>query len=221
MVPPVAPIVLSSLPRVPARAAALALVAAGAVVAAFALAPLLVAAVRETRPAPADLRAALPDVPAGVELRLVASDDADAFAAGVAPGAEYVFVTDRLAADYPREEVAAVVAHELGHVEARHLHRRCGLLAVCAAGCALAAGVAGPGAAVAVLAAGVAALVALAVRQERAADAHAVRRVGAAATRRALARLDRSDAGGLARRACALAGVRTPLGRRRDRLPDP
>lgn len=206
-----------ALPHVPAAAVALAVAGAGIVVAVFALAPCLVALVRATRPLSAGVRADL-NVPADADLRVVESETVDAFAAGVLPGAERVYVTDTLVAASSRDELRAVVAHEMGHVEAGHARQRCALLAGVAAGTALVGpGFGATGLAVAGFAVGVAGLAWLGRRQERAADEFAVRRAGADASRRALGRLDRAAAGPL-RWLCTRLGVRTPTGRRADRL---
>jgi STE24 endopeptidase len=52
---------------------------------------------------------------------------ANALVAGTIPGLNYVFITDHLIAEFPDEEIEAIVAHELGHLEHRHLWYQGGL----------------------------------------------------------------------------------------------
>ncbi|HEX7049372.1 MAG TPA: M48 family metalloprotease [Longimicrobiales bacterium] len=48
---------------------------------------------------------------------------ANAMVSGILPGVRWVFVTDALLNQAPADEVAAIVAHELAHLEHRHLSR--------------------------------------------------------------------------------------------------
>jgi STE24 endopeptidase len=52
---------------------------------------------------------------------------ANALVAGTIPGLNYVFITDHLIEEFPDEEIEAIVAHELGHLEHRHLWYQGGL----------------------------------------------------------------------------------------------
>ncbi|MFB6151565.1 MAG: M48 family metallopeptidase [Haloarculaceae archaeon] len=111
------------------------LVAAGLGLVAVALAPFaLVVALRTRWPSDAE-RDLLGDVLGGVHLRVV--DDrtrvGSAVAAGVLPGARYVFVTESLFDVLDDDEVRAVVAHEVGHHERHHVLLRFALLAAAAA----------------------------------------------------------------------------------------
>lgn len=118
----------------PPTAAVVALLAV--TVGTFAVSPYLVRLLRETRPLPTELRSALGPVcrRAGVEpgaVRIVGGDDtSDAFATGLLPGSERVFLTERLVAEFSPGEVEALVAHELAHVRKRHLWQRCGMTVV-------------------------------------------------------------------------------------------
>lgn len=167
------------------------------VVAAFGLAlaagtPLVVPRFLPTRgPGPAE--AFLREAAGGFPVRVVdAGPHANAMAAGVLPGLRTVFVTEALVARLPREECAAVVAHEVGHHHRGHVPLRLG-----AAGAvvlpwlgATAAGVPGAfevGAVAAALA--VPALFRLMRWTEHDADAYAAARTDGAALVRGLSRL--------------------------------
>lgn len=65
------------------------------------------------------------DAADGLAVRVVdAGPHANAMAAGVLPGLRVVFVTDALVARLPRDECAAVVAHEVGHHRRGHVPLR-------------------------------------------------------------------------------------------------
>lgn len=176
---------------------------------ATALAPFAVVVALRTRWPTADERARLADVLGGVRLRVV--DDrtrvGSAFAAGVLPGARYVFVTESLFDVLDDDELRAVVAHEVGHHERHHVLLRFSTLAL-AASAALGLSALVPDEAalvtVAVGAAPVAVVLAWVVRAtERSADDYAAAAVGGAALASALERLAERryvfDATGLAR----------------------
>lgn len=176
--------------------------AALAVAAGFALAPYVVGLLTPTRRPGRALRERLestPGTPAARQVRVVPGEEGeriDAFAVGVVPTHEYVFVTEALIETFEPDEAAAVLAHEAGHLGRGHLRRRCAA-AVCAgpAWGALAAAVPGVGAGAALVGfAGtvLAVAVVLGVHHEYDADRHAARRVGRDPTLRALERLERS-----------------------------
>ena len=75
------------------------------------------------RPTPVEATA-MPACARGVHVRVVETGRhsvANALAAGLFPGAQYVFVTDALFDVLDREAAAAVVAHEVGHHERAHI----------------------------------------------------------------------------------------------------
>ena len=169
-------------------------------------------------------RATVDDVlPPGVRLRVV--DDrtrlGSAFAAGVLPGAEYVFLTESLFDTLDDREVRAVVAHEVGHHEREHVLVRYLLVAV-AAGAALGVASVAPDAALVAILAGTppfaVALAWVVRRTEAQADAYAAAVVGGPALAGALETLaDRryiAEGGGPAR----ILSHHPPLGERIDRL---
>lgn len=171
---------------------------AAAVVAGFALAPWVLVLLAPTRRPESALRQRLrstPGTPAPERVRVVTGsrgEAVDAFAVGVLPGGEYVFVTEALLTTFDPDEVEAVLAHEAGHLGMGHLRRRCGaagLAGLAWVGVVPAVGpLAAAGAAVGLLAA----VIGLGVRQEYAADRYAAGRTGRDATLRALERLERS-----------------------------
>uniref|UniRef100_UPI003F55D6A3 M48 family metallopeptidase n=1 Tax=Halosimplex halobium TaxID=3396618 RepID=UPI003F55D6A3 len=159
---------------------------------ATALTPFALVVALRTRWPTDDERAAVGDtLPAGVRLRVV--DDrtrlGSAFAAGVVPGAEYVFLTESLFATLDGDELRAVVAHEVGHHAHGHVLLRYLLVAV-AAGAALGVASVAPDAALVAVLLGTppfaVALAAVVRRTERQADAYAAEAVGGAALADAL-----------------------------------
>jgi STE24 endopeptidase len=169
-------------------------VAAAFTLGASALAPVaLVVALRTRWPTDGE-REAVVDVLGDYRLRIV--DDrtrvGSALAAGLLPGARYVFLTESVLATLDDEEVRAVVAHEVGHHEREHVLLRSVAVAV-VAGAVLALVEVAPGLALVVLAVGAvpaAAAFAWVVRTtERRADAYAARAVGGRALASALDRL--------------------------------
>ncbi|QLH80930.1 M48 family metalloprotease [Halosimplex pelagicum] len=130
-------------------------------------------------------------LPDGVRLRVV--DDrtrlGSAFAVGIVPGAEYVFLTESLFDALDGEELRAVVAHEVGHHEHGHVLLRYLLVAV-AAGAALGAASVAPDAALVAILAGTppfaVALAWVVRRTEAQADAYAAEAVSGAALAGAL-----------------------------------
>ncbi|WP_459193300.1 M48 family metalloprotease [Halosimplex sp. J119] len=168
------------------------LAAVGLGLVATALTPFAVVVALRTRWPTDDERAAVADVlPPGVRLRVV--DDrtriGSAFAAGVVPGAEYVFCAESLFAVLDDAELRAVVAHEVGHHAHEHVLLRYSMVAVLA-GVALGVASVAPGIALAALVVGTApAAVALAWvvrRTEEQADAYAAEAAGGAALASAL-----------------------------------
>ncbi|QLH76607.1 M48 family metalloprotease [Halosimplex rubrum] len=159
---------------------------------ATALAPFaLVVGLRTRWPTDAERAAVDAALPDGIRLRVV--DDrtrlGSAVAAGIVPGAEYVFLTESLFDTLDGDELRAVVAHEVGHHAGGHVLLRYLLVAV-AAGAALGAASVAPDAAlVAVLAGTPPFAVALAWvvrRTEEQADAYAAEVVSGAALAGAL-----------------------------------
>ncbi len=177
---------------------------AAAVVAGFAVAPWIVSLFTPTKRPGIALRERLestPGTPAPGRVRIVSGERGeavDAFAVGVLPGAEYVFVTEGLLASFDAEEAAAVLAHEAGHLRLGHLRRRCvaaGLAGLAWAVVASSVRAVGPLAATVGFAGCLLAVVlALGVRHEYAADRYAAGRTGQDATLRALRSLERSTA---------------------------
>lgn len=157
-----------------------------------ALAPVaLVVALRTRWPTDTE-RARVADLlPSGVALRVV--DDrtriGSAFAAGVVPGLERVFVTESLFDVLEDDELRAVVAHEVGHHERHHVLLRFSLVAL-AAGAAVGVASSAPDLALAGIVVGAvpfALVLAWVVRRtEHAADAYAARVVGGPALADAL-----------------------------------
>ncbi|PSP76528.1 hypothetical protein BRC81_13015 [Halobacteriales archaeon QS_1_68_20] len=175
---------------------------AAAVVAGFAVAPWVVSLFAPTRRPGTELREqleSLPGSPAPARVRVVTGgrgEAVDAFAVGVFPGAEYVYVTEGLLASFDAEESAAVLAHEAGHLRLGHLRRRCAAAGLAGVTWAVVAGsVSAVGPLVATVGfAGclLAVVLALGVRHEYAADRFAAERTGRDATLRALRSLERS-----------------------------
>jgi len=173
---------------------------AAAVVAGFAFAPLVIGRFLSTRPPEGLLSLPLDDPTRRV--RVVTGRhgrEVDAFAAGILPGREYVFVTEALVESFEADELAAVLAHEEAHLRFGHLRRRCAaavaLTFAWAAGLATLGPVSGPGTmgATAGFAGALAVVVGgLGVRHEYRSDRYAVRRTGADATLRALGRLEQA-----------------------------
>lgn len=172
-----------------------AVVAVGLAFLATALAPVALVVALRTRWPTDDERDLVADLlPPGVALRVVDNRTrvGSAFAAGVVPGVERVFVTEALFDVLDDDELRAVVAHEVGHHERHHVLLRFSLAAL-AAGAAL--GVAGyaPVATMYALLVGAVPLVAglawVVRRTEYAADGHAARVVGGPALADALERL--------------------------------
>lgn len=171
-----------------------------AAVAGFALAPWVIGQFTATRRPDRGLRTRLATrsgLPAADSVRVVTGSrgqEVDAFAVGIVPGREYVHVTEALVDSFDDDELAAVLAHEAGHVELGHLRRRCGVAmllglgwgALAAAGVGTAAASVGFGATLFV------AVLALAIRHEYEADRYAASRIGRDGTRRALERLKRT-----------------------------
>lgn len=92
-------------------------------------APLFVRRMVRTRPLTATERAAIPsDVPVHV-LLTGRGGPANALAAGVLPGLQCVYVTERLLEALPSHEAAAIVTHEVGHHRRRHVPIRLGVVA--------------------------------------------------------------------------------------------
>ncbi|MFC7140674.1 M48 family metalloprotease [Halosimplex aquaticum] len=151
----------------------------------------LVVALRTRWPTDAERAVVEGVLPPGVRLRVV--DDrtrlGSAFAAGLVPGAEYVFCTESLFAVLDDEELRAVVAHEVGHHEHEHVLLRYSIVAA-AAGVALGVASAAPQLALAAILVGTApAAVVLAWvvrRTEEQADAYAAAAVSGAALASAL-----------------------------------
>ncbi len=179
------------------------------------------------RPPTHEEAAAIPACAHGLRVRVVETGRhpvANAVAAGVLPGARYVFVTDALFRTLDADATAAVVAHEVGHHRRGHVPARFLATGVALAPLFLAAtGVLD--ALVPAVAASVALLLAVGplVRwTEFDADAYAAARVGSPAMERALATLaDRGlvpvDRSRLAR----LFSFHPAIGRRVDRLRTP
>lgn len=173
---------------------------AAATVAGFALAPWVIGQFAATRRPHRDLRSTLAaesGLPAPDCVRVVTGsqgEEVDAFAVGIAPGREYVHVTEALVDSFDDDELAAVLAHEAGHVELGHLRRRCAvamLLGLCW-GAVAATGIGTAAASVGFGATLFAAVLALAIRHEYEADRYAAGRTGRDATLRALERLKRT-----------------------------
>lgn len=180
--------------------ALLPVVAATAVVAGFAVVPWMVGRLTTTaRPGPVlrsllDANVGLPDPKRVRVISGARGRHIDAFAVGIVPDREYVYVTDALVESFDDDELAAVLAHEAGHVELNHLRKRCGVAALAGLGWGALAAV-GVGPATASVGFGVtlfAGMLALGVRQEYDADRYAARRVGREETLRALERLKRT-----------------------------
>lgn len=101
----------------------------------MALQPYLIILLHDTRELAGPLRERLDTFCAeqGRSLRNVYRIDgqgnklANALVAGTIPGFNYVFITDHLIEGFPDEEIEAIVAHELGHLEHRHLWSQGGL----------------------------------------------------------------------------------------------
>ena len=55
---------------------------------------------------------------------------ANALVTGIIPGRRFVFLTQELVENLDRDEICAVVAHELAHIRHRHLLRRLGVMAL-------------------------------------------------------------------------------------------
>ncbi|WP_424016983.1 M48 family metallopeptidase [Halorientalis pallida] len=119
-------------------------------------------------------------VPADCRLRVV--DDRTRFgvalAAGVLPGQRYVFVAESLFSGLDERELAAVVAHEVGHHEGGHVPRRFGAVLAAVAPLLVALELGGTTAlfaGVGLAAAGAVGAFAVVRRTEYAADAYAAR----------------------------------------------
>ncbi|MGB9963767.1 M48 family metallopeptidase [Halobacterium hubeiense] len=207
----------------PSGPASLAAVAVAATLVAVSLPP-LAARFGPVR-APTDAEAALvPPCADGLRVRVVETGQhpvANALAAGVLPGARYVFVTDALFHTLDADATTAVLAHEVGHHRRGHVFAR-----FLATGLALAPlFLAGTGFVDALVPAVVlSAVLLLAVGPlvrwtEFDADAYAAARVGDAAMERALATLaDRSLVPAERSRLARLVSFHPGVGRRRRRL---
>ncbi|MFC7212844.1 M48 family metalloprotease [Saliphagus sp. GCM10025334] len=94
----------------------------------FAIGPWLVDRQNDTAELPSEVAdrcerlAAAADV--DIRFRLVDDDRSSALASGIVPGLRTVFVSDSLRIRLEATEFEAVVIHELGHVQRRHLERR-------------------------------------------------------------------------------------------------
>lgn len=171
-----------------------------AVVAGFALAPRIVEGITATRRPNPDFRdrlAARSGLPVPGRVRVVTGTRGrriDAFAVGIVPGHEYVYVTEALVESFDEDELDAVLAHEAGHLELGHLRRRCSVAVLLGLAWGVPAAV-GLGTAAATVGFGVTlfgAVLVQGIRHEYDADRLAARRAGHGATRRALERLKRS-----------------------------
>ncbi|ELZ29162.1 peptidase M48 Ste24p [Halosimplex carlsbadense 2-9-1] len=183
----------------------------------------LVVALRTRWPTDEELAAVDGVLPDGVRLRVV--DDrtrlGSAFAAGLVPGAEYVFLTESLFDALDGDQLRAVVAHEVGHHEHEHVLLRYLLVAV-AAGAALGVASVAPDVALVAVLVGTppfAVALAWAVRRTEAqADAYAAEAVGGAALAGALETLAErryiAEGGGPAR----ILSHHPPLGERIEGL---
>ena len=198
---------------------------AGVVAAAVALAslpPLLAEVVAPVRDLTPGERSRL-NLPPGEPVKVVAADGlANAFAAGVLPGARVVFVTTGLLRNLTTAEVRAIVAHERGHHRRHHVALRLGSVALFVAAwlAATATGVPG-GFSAGVLALGPVVLLVCRLGRwtEYDADAYAARRVDGATLASALDRVHADARPSTARgRLAALVSMHPPVDRRLARL---
>lgn len=166
------------------------------IVAGFTLAPILIRAVTATR-RPGWINqttARALDGEIDPEAIYVVSgtrgEQIDAFAVGIFPGLQYVFVTEALVNSFNSEETAAIIAHETAHLKLGHLRSRCLVVAVAGMFWALFVPVAGFAVTtVAVSAVVLTAILGLGLRHEYAADRYAVTKTGRAVTLGALTQL--------------------------------
>ncbi|MFB6203611.1 MAG: M48 family metalloprotease [Candidatus Nanohaloarchaea archaeon] len=106
------------------------LVAFGAfILGVMALSPYLMMVFQSSRSTEGEIREELEEFcgAQGLELRDIRTieargmKNANAVVAGTVPGFNYVFITDYLLDNFSRDEIEAVLAHELGHLERHHL----------------------------------------------------------------------------------------------------
>jgi STE24 endopeptidase len=171
--------------------------------------------------------ACVPACADGLQVRVLETDRypiMNAVATGFLPGFRYVFVTDALLETLDDRAAAAVVAHEAGHHNRKHVVGRLAASSVALAPVFLAAtGVFDAFVLAGVLSAGLLVAIGPLVRwTEFDADAYAARTVGAAAMERALATL--ADHGLVAvdrPRVVGLLSLHPAVGERVQRLRDP
>lgn len=171
------------------------------IVAGFSLAPLLIRAVTATRRPGWINQTTARALDGEIEPEAIyvvsgtRGEQIDAFAVGIFPGFQYVFVTEALVESFDPEEIAAIIAHETAHLRLGHLRQRCLVVAVAGIFWALFVPVAGFAITTVVVGAVVlTAILGLGLRHEYAADRYAVSKTGRAVTLEALTRLCASTA---------------------------
>ncbi len=94
----------------------------------FTIAPMLFMALGDRRPVDEPLRTEIMEFAArlGCPVRDVLykgpeGSPPNAMVSGILPGYRYIFISPSLVRDFSREEVMAIIAHEIGHIKCRHL----------------------------------------------------------------------------------------------------